>query len=153
MGWYDDHDEKGLSSLVGKKVTDIFMNDEYLVFICADGTVHGYTVEGDCCSWSYFNDFHGVEKLLSNGVVVSVNSIDLMDGDPNWNGSLSGIDGCEEVIYGFSIVTESAVWGEQTSVFSFRNSSNGYYGGWMYKTEHIPNDFCSEENRLTQDKL
>lgn len=153
MGWTDDHDEKGLASLVGKAVTDIFMNDEYLVFVTADGQVHGFTVDGDCCSHSYFNDFHGVEKLLSNGVVVSVDCVDLADGDPNWNGSLSGIDGYEEVIYGFEIVTESPMWGEQTSVFSFRNSSNGYYGGWMYKTERIPNDFCSDENRLTEDKV
>lgn len=33
-------------------------------------------------------------------------------------------------MYGYKIISESK-WGDQTSVFSFRNSSNGYYGGWM----------------------
>ena len=37
--------------------------------------------------------------------------------------------------YGYAITTESEQFGEMTSVFSFRNSSNGYYGGWMYSTE------------------
>lgn len=152
MGWYDDHDEKGLESIVGKAITDIYMDDDYLVFIAADGTVHGFMVEGDCCSHSYFHDFHGVEKLYQNGVVKEVGAIDL-DEIEGRIATSNQFDYDEVVAYGFKIVTESPVWGEQTSVFSFRNSSNGYYGGWMYKTDHIPNDFCSEKNRLTQDKL
>ena len=34
-------------------------------------------------------------------------------------------------VYGFKFITVSEQWGEQTTVLSFRNESNGYYGGWM----------------------
>jgi hypothetical protein len=41
-------------------------------------------------------------------------------------------------VYGYSITLEpkeNDYYGERTAVFSFRNESNGYYGGWIEKTE------------------
>jgi hypothetical protein len=38
-------------------------------------------------------------------------------------------------IAGLEIVTDDPKFGEVTSVFSFRNDSNGYYGGWIFKSE------------------
>ena len=49
--------------LVGRTVNKIFMSNDYLQFD-TDGGTFVYAVEGDCCSTSYFYDFHGVEKLL-----------------------------------------------------------------------------------------
>lgn len=158
MSFYDDAlgPEKGLGVLVGKNIVEIFMDEDYLVFIDEDGQWYGFAVEGDCCSHSYFHDFHGVEKLLENGEVKSVGYIDL-DKNEIYKTQIEELDNDNDydviAVYGYEIVTESPLWGEQTSVFSFRNSSNGYYGGWMYKTDHIPNDFCSDENRLVKDKL
>jgi hypothetical protein len=38
-------------------------------------------------------------------------------------------------VYGYALVTQSQRWGEVTSVFSFRNYSNGYYGGFIVKID------------------
>lgn len=99
------------------------MNEYYLKFNTDDGNVV-FGVSGDCCSHSYFHDFIGVKKLFENGKVLSVKEIDPGCGSKNKNDG----DVCVSV-YGFEIVTEHPTFGEQTSVFSFRNSSNGYYGG------------------------
>lgn len=137
---YDD-----ISDLNGQKITGILMSPEYLVFEHATGKV-GYLVEGDCCSCSYFYDFHGVEKLFQNGPVVSTKAINLdaPDDDDARKGEVVAA-------YGFEIVTEHPTWGEQTSVFSFRNDSNGYYGGTLYRAEDAPE--LAEEHRLTTDCL
>jgi hypothetical protein len=109
-----------LDSLLGKNVKQVFWTDEELGFTFTDGTWAAFVVYGDCCSWSYLYDFHGVKKLIENGPIVSVKAL---DADVKEDGELE--------CYGWEIVTEHPVWGEQTSVFSFRNESNGYYGGWI----------------------
>jgi len=70
----------------------------------------------------------GVKKLLKGNVVVSAKSIDLegkdIVGDKDKKSYQESIS-----VYGYEIVTKDPVLGEVTSVFSFRNYSNGYYGG------------------------
>lgn len=141
---YDDPDEV-LNDLIGKKITEIHMNDDYLVFITDGAEVHAFQAVGDCCSWSYFHDFYGLEKLLENGPVVSARPIAVYHDD--WEDEYG-----EKQAYGFEIVTEHPTWGEQTSVFSFRNESNGYYGGWIEKLnlEYLSNSFCDGSNRKTE---
>jgi len=124
-----------IDDLIGKKIKRIFINEEFLKF----GTDQGdftYTVGGDCCSESVFYDFIGVKKLLKNGAVKAVSIIELTDEEieiyeksdkKNYQESIS--------IYGFSLTTEDPIFGEVTSVFSFRNYSNGYYGGDMSKAK------------------
>jgi len=109
-----------IERLIGKKITRVFMNEDHLKFETDDGAVV-FQVEGDCCSHSYFHDFIGVRKLLENGKVISAKEIFLDD--------FSEGDDERVQAYGFEIVTEHPTFGEQTSVFSFRNRSNGYYGG------------------------
>lgn len=124
MSWSDTHDEGGLRKLVGQNIAAVSMTEDDLTFTTSTGRVYTYGVEGDCCSTSYFHDLVGKEKLIENGPVVSVGAVDIDDPDE---------DDPYEVVqaYGFEIVTEHPKWGEQTTVLSFRNSSNGYYGGWM----------------------
>lgn len=112
--------------LLGRHVNAIFIDENDLVFETDAGQM-AYCVYGDCCSHSYFYDFHGVKKLLESSVVLEFAHVD--DGyveptndDDSWE--------CIQA-YGFKIVSEHPQFGEVTSVFSFRNSSNGYYGGWM----------------------
>lgn len=111
-----------LQDLVGKKIQKVFINEDYLKFETDDGNFV-FTTDADCCSQSVFYDFIGVKKLLENGKVVSVREIDLIpvEDKKNYQESIQA--------YGFEIVTENEKFGEQTSVFSFRNYSNGYYGG------------------------
>lgn len=114
---------KGL--LVGKKIQKVFLNQEYLKFQTDQGNVV-FTVSGDCCSSSYFFDFYGVKKLFENGAVTDFKEVELKEGDFNFISE----DGYDSIAcYGYAITTENKEFGEQTSVFSFRNSSNGYYGG------------------------
>ena len=129
--------------LVGRTINKIFMSHEYLQLDTSGGTFV-YTVEGDCCSVSYFYDFYGVEKLLKGNPVVSVKEIEL--DEPTDADARRG-----DVVraYGFEIVTEDPELGEVTSVFSFRNDSNGYYGGWMSFTDARP----SYLKELTTDEL
>jgi hypothetical protein len=53
--------------------------------------------------------------------------------------------------YGFEIVTTDPKFGDVTSVFSFRNDSNGYYGGNLYQMDRIGDSMPSRE--LTDDFL
>ena len=117
-----------IKSLVGKKVLKIFMNEQFLKFVTDKGNVC-FTVEGGCCSQSVFYDFIGVDKLLKNGEIILAEEIelnpDLSKDTKNYQESTS--------VYGYRLITKDNVLGEVSSVFSFRNYSNGYYGGWMYK--------------------
>lgn len=119
-----------LKALVGKKIQRIFMNENYLRFEM-DGDIITYEVEGDCCSRSVFYDFIGVQKLLQNGPVKSMEEVDLQDAEKETAKSKIDYEQDAISIYGVKITTESPKWGEQTSVVSFRNYSNGYYGGWF----------------------
>ena len=123
-----------IQHLVGKKIQKVFMNEDCLKFETDRGNVI-FTVEGDCCSHSYFHDFIGVKKLLENGHVVSAKEIELADAEDN----TADTDGDYLQFYGFEIVTVHPTFGDQTSVFSFRNSSNGFYGGWMRYEEQDRN--------------
>lgn len=133
MSNWREYGEKGLQRLVGKSIAKIQMDESELIFTTKDGEVYGYTVEGDCCSSSYFHDFIGVAKLLSGNPIVSASSVSL---DLKADEEVDRYDVIE--CYGYEIVTNDPKWGELTSVFSFRNSSNGYYGGSMYP-EDSPN--------------
>lgn len=139
-----DHDIE--KHLVGKKIKQVYMNDQYLAFKTDKDDVV-FTVEGDCCSSSYFHDFIGLDKVKKNGAVVSAKEVSLQDDDPRCKE-----EGHEDYLrcYGFEIVTEDPEFGEVTTVFSFRNDSNGYYGGWMYYSgDTIPKDMTA----LRKDKV
>lgn len=125
-----DLDDEGLAHLIGQKIIGVDMDEDTLKFHIPSWT-YVYKVYGDCCSHSYFHDMHGKEKLLENGPVVSVKRINLQPVSSE----------CDDVYtqaYGFEIVTEDPRWGEQTTTFSFRNDSNGYYGGEMVLKEIQP---------------
>lgn len=124
--------ETELKDLVGKKVNKIFLNQSYLKFETNEGNFV-YTVEGDCCSYSFFYDFYGVKNILG-GKIKEIKTIELHPTDlfviPDKGDCTS--------VYGYSITLESKegdYYGESTAVFSFRNESNGYYGGWIEKCE------------------
>ena len=140
MGYYDTDLNKDLT---GKTIQKIFMSHGYLQFD-TDGGTFVYAVEGDCCSQSYFYDFHGVKKLLSGNPVVSAREIELEEPTDE-----DARNGDVVVAYGYEIVTEDPKFGEVTSVFSFRNDSNGYYGGSMYYTKERPTGL----KELTDDEL
>jgi hypothetical protein len=86
-------------------------------------------MEGDCCSQSVFYDFCGVKKLLAGNPVVKVEDIALTDEELAVCKARDNKNYQEEIdVYGYRIITKDPILGEVSSVFSFRNYSNGYYG-------------------------
>lgn len=127
-----------LENLVGKKVVRVFMNENNLRFD-TDGGVFCFSVDGDCCSLSYFYDFYGVKNLFENGKIIAIKEVELKPSDTA-QGKYGEEDkkGSDSIsVYGFQITTESKDLGERTSVFSFRNYSNGYYGGSLEDCSEI----------------
>jgi hypothetical protein len=132
MGQYGD--DCGLKRLVGSKILKIYMNEDYLKFETDKGNFV-FSVSGDCCSSSVFYDFFGVKKLFGK-VVKAIEDVELKAEDI---GPSKKYDGCQAdkkddcidsvEVYGYRIVTEDENLGDVSSVFSFRNYSNGYYGG------------------------
>jgi hypothetical protein len=114
-----------LKSLIGKTINKIFFNKDYLKFETDEGNIV-YSVYGDCCSSSYFHDFYGVKNLIGRKVT-EVNDVDLIvkEDDKDYAESKTG----EVSVYGYQITTEDPEYGPVTAVLSFRNYSNGYYGG------------------------
>lgn len=123
-------------ALVGRTIKTIHWSETRVVFDTDAGLI-GYRVVGDCCSWSYFHDFFGVKHLLDNGPVTEVTAVDLEKSDPRFKVPVPE----EEVgynfteVYGFRLTTVHPQFGEVSSVLSFRNDSNGYYGGWMERDD------------------
>lgn len=120
------YEDKDLTRMIGSTIKRIFMNEEFLKFETDKGNFV-YSVDGDCCSTSVFYDFYGVKKLFGK-VVKSVESVELLESDrpkdkKEYQESIS--------VYGYRITTEDEKLGDVSSVFSFRNYSNGYYGGSM----------------------
>ena len=113
---------KYLEDLWGQKVTDVSFSDELCVLDTELGQVV-LTVEGECCSYSYFHDAVGLDHLRNNGAVLRVETIDLGDDSADEHGDTW------TSVYGIKIVTEHPMFGEVNTVISFRNDSNGYYGG------------------------
>lgn len=147
------YNDKDFDALIGKTVREVWMNEQFLQFITDDGNIT-YTVEGDCCSSSFFFDFYGVDNVIGREVV-AFESVSLSPGDPGYRSETFEVgdeDSWNETeVYGYRITTEHPSFGHVSAVLSFRNESNGYYGGWMYMVEASP--AFNPEHRLLSDKI
>lgn len=125
---YNDIDK----SLIGNKVLKIYMNEDFLKFETDKGNVV-FGVDGDCCSQSVFYDFIGVKKLIGNFITrieeIELHPEDIIEVDGEQKDKKSYQESIQA--YGYRLITEDKQLGEVSSVFSFRNYSNGYYGGSM----------------------
>ena len=138
---------------IGATVRSIWISEDQLALMTDQGWVV-WGVDGDCCSTSYFFDFYGVENLLTNGPVAAFESIDLSPGDPGYKPSTWEPDAnqYEEIeVYGFRLTTRHPLFGPVSSVLSFRNSSNGHYGGWMSRMTVDPSWTPDRLTRVTED--
>jgi hypothetical protein len=143
-----------LEALLGKTVREIWMDRDNLTFVTEDGPVT-YSVYGDCCSESFFFDFYGVNNVIEREVV-AFEKVDLSPGDPGYRAETFEVKGDEEgwketEVYGYRITTEHEKFGHVSAVLSFRNESNGYYGGYMELTDHVP--AYLPENRVLADVI
>ncbi len=119
-------DVDALNRLVGRVVSAVMVDAEtqhYLGFETDKGAVW-FEAQGDCCSESWFADIINAKALIGNKVmsVRGLDSIRLGDAPRTRQES--------DWWYGFEV---QARWG--SCIIAFRNSSNGYYGGWLQDSE------------------
>ena len=131
-----------MKELVGKTVNKILIspNDETLVFETNDGPL-AYQTEGDCCSSTWFESITGVEALLGK-TVNKEESIDMPEPPSREYKSGHYCDVLQD--YGEKLATDGGV-----ADIVYRNSSNGYYGGSIYRIG-APNDL-SNFKEITDD--
>ena len=124
-GEYQD----ALGKLFGTRIDAIRIDrDEqhYLSFDTDAGTVH-LEACGDCCSESWFYHILGVKALLGH----TITDIEIVKDDAEPPDDFSRQD--YDRIYGVNFRTTGGMVDVE-----FRNSSNGYYGGWLDAVESIP---------------
>jgi hypothetical protein len=130
MGWWQSEKELALA-FVGKRITAIEVDGDqqhYLRFTTASGTVC-IEAEGDCCSESWFYHVLGVDALIGH-TVMDVRSVEMPDAPEDGKGRQDS-----DQLYGFRFTTT----GGRADV-EFRNSSNGYYGGWLNVVTAVPEE-------------
>lgn len=152
---YVSEETKMENAIVGKTITGILFGEHYLTLETTEGDIY-LTVEGDCCSNSYFFDFYGVANLLRSKVI-RFEQVELSPGDVGYHEETYDVSKVQDdwvgnfvQVYGYRFITEHPLFGELTSVLSFRNESNGYYGGWMILAKEAKVD---NQERLTADKI
>jgi hypothetical protein len=113
--WGGDMDP---SPLADQPVAGISVSEdkEQLVFTLADGRTLTYTAEGDCCSHSWIEHLT-VPPDIAGSVITGWKQQDMGETEADY----------ETIkVYQTSFITAK---GE--IVVEYRNSSNGYYGGWL----------------------
>lgn len=114
--------ETNMKELCGTTISRVRVSgDQRILSFETDRGAITYCAEGDCCSQSWFADIIGVDALIG-GLVRDVEEI-AMDFYNVKDGR------CREEhdeAYGYRITTSKG-----RVKLAFRNSSNGYYGGWL----------------------
>lgn len=123
-----------LLPLIGATVVALSVSDgeERLCLTLDNGRYLIGSLEADCCSQSWFADITGVDALLG-GTIAHAEEVDEKE--------------CEDGrtrqeydrVYGIKVTTNKGYCD-----IVFRNSSNGYYGGWLIgfeETTVAPEDF------------
>lgn len=124
--------ETQMKELVGRRIVGLSIGDaESVLAFFTDTDTIAYETLGDCCSTSWFADIVGVDALIG-ATVANVEELPLEDYNTEDGRSRQESDAA----YGYKIRTERGYCD-----IVFRNSSNGYYGGWMeLRTKPLPAD-------------
>jgi len=116
-----------MKELIGKKIVGAYLSSDktQLGFVLEGGERLAYFTEGDCCSNSWVEHFSNSE-YLAGARVVDVQDVNVPGVD---SASDSTNDECIQC-YGVKVVLE----GRPAFELEYRNSSNGYCGGYISKT-------------------
>lgn len=136
---------EALKLLVGKTVQRVFMNEDYLKLELDQGSMV-FAVSGDCCSQTVFYDFLGLTQLKA-GPIVNVEELEMeecrLEDRKNYQDAIA--------FYGVRFTTQHPQFGPVSAVMSYRNYSNGYYGGSLEYSEF--NQETNVQPELTDDCL
>ena len=114
------------TTLIGMKITGAGLSDKGLSLVTAEGQHYLLVPEGDCCSHTWIESVNPLKALL--GTVTNVQASENVRPEEEKGGEYIEF-------YGLEITTKDAYGEEQTAVIDFRNSSNGYYGGYLLLEE------------------
>jgi len=120
-----------IDSLVGKRILSIEIdgdNQWYIKIATDKGDVY-IEAWGECCSESWFYHILGVDALIGH-VVTDVKQVGMerpIEDDK--------VRQDYDILYCVNIKTDGGY-----ADLEFRNSSNGYYGGWISVVDSIPSD-------------
>ena len=110
----------------GEKIKGITQTAGHITFEFESGRYARFVVEGDCCSNSW------IEHVTIPDGVVGCEIVEIREtGEIPPSTPVLEEQGEDIQVYGMSFVTSR---GE--IIVEFRNSSNGYYGGYMYEEGH-----------------
>ncbi len=134
---YFDIEDLG-AIFIGKKISVIRFHTQALIFEFDNGTYLPLGVDADCCSYSYFYDFIGVKKIIGKKII-GFEEIELSDSELD-ESQKEQCKNRELDLYGYKIICEDnndKFMTSNTAVFSFRNESNGHYGGGLCKFNYL----------------
>jgi hypothetical protein len=111
-----------------KTIVDIHINEHknFLKFIEDNGEEHVYNAEADCCSNSYLEGFVGL--IPESGIVFSEQKLSETYEAPASTQEYDQI----------TPISISGKYGRFS--FTLRNSSNGYYSGWLQYYTKSPDE-------------
>jgi hypothetical protein len=117
-------------NLLGKRVVGLAVSEHEraLRFTVEDGPDVYWDTEGDCCSQSWWADGFNLGQLIG-GVVSGVEELETVNLGAGDDRSRDEFD----EVYGYEITTDRG-----KAKLAFRNSSNGYYGGWASEDTSAP---------------
>ena len=111
------------SKIIGKKILGIDLSDgAQEIRIRTDAGIFFGKVYGDCCSRSWVEHLEIPEDVIGSTVIFMEDSDAISSDHPEHDGK------CPEHIevYNTKISTFGGI-----IVIEYRNSSNGFYGGWL----------------------
>lgn len=118
-----------LSELVGRQVISVELSDDkqLITFVTDDGKFM-FDAFGDCCSDSWIEELDNPGALIGQKVTAveefTLESIDADEAREKYKGKVGEQDFL--TVYRYDIKTDKG-----TCTIDFRNSSNGYYGGYL----------------------
>lgn len=117
---YSEDYEDALRDYYGSIVTKILVADDSVIIQTSLGSIK-VELMADCCSETWVSDAHGMQPVIGRKLQ-RISSLELKEGY-NVEDGRGRQD--EDEVYGFRITTDGG-----SCVVAYRNSSNGYYGGW-----------------------
>ena len=122
-----------MKELIGNKIQTVEVdknNQHYLRFNCVekDGTLSEliYFAEGECCSESWFSEVLPDWQFEQGNEVVNVEMLEINKISQQIIAADKRTRQEYDEVYGYKVMDNAG----NDLIIVFRNSSNGYYGGW-----------------------
>jgi hypothetical protein len=120
FSWIEDDKLEKMKGRIVKEIR-VENNDEELIFVLDNNETVTWNAVGDCCSSSWIEHF---DEIKESAKILDFISLEI---SPSFDPKES-INHFEEEMkyYFYELLTEKGNY-----KIEMRNSSNGYYGGWL----------------------